>query len=67
MPDSEAKKKWMKENSKLIPIKFMKRTESDILEYLEDKPTATVIKNALRYYMTHEEEVNKYIESIRRS
>ena len=67
MPDSEAKKKWMKENSKIVPIKFMKRTESDILEYLEDKPTATVIKKALRYYMTHEDEVNEYIERMKKS
>ena len=63
MPDSEAKKKWIKENTKLI---IMKRTEADLLEYLEDKPTATVFKNALRYYMAHEDEVNAYIESLKR-
>lgn len=67
MSDSEAKKKWIKENTKLIPIKVMKRTEADLLEYLEDKPTATVFKNALRYYMAHEDEVNAYIKSLKKN
>lgn len=52
MSDSEAKKQWMKANSKMYSIKIMKRTESDILEYLEkqDKPVTT-IKQAIREYM----------------
>lgn len=53
MGDSEAKKKWMKENSKFIALKFMTRTESDLLEYLDSQgePRATVIKKAIREYM----------------
>lgn len=52
MPDSEAKKTWMKENSKQYAIKVMKRTEDDILKFLEsqEKP-ATTIKMAIREYM----------------
>jgi hypothetical protein len=54
MPDSEAKKLWMKQNSRMYSIKVMRRTESDILEFLEsqEKPIST-IKEAIRFYMEH--------------
>ena len=48
MPDSEAKKRWMKENSKIISFKMMLKSDKDILDFLQDKPTATTIKKALR-------------------
>lgn len=51
MPDSEAKKKWMKENSKIVSFKLMLKSDSDILDYLSTRPTATTIKLALREYM----------------
>ena len=51
MPDSEAKKRWIKENSKIVTIKMMNKGDKDIMDYLEDKPTATTIKAALREYM----------------
>ena len=52
MADSEAKKAWMKQNSKMYSIKVMKKTESDILEFLEkqERPIST-IKAALREYI----------------
>lgn len=55
MADSAAKKAWMKENSKMYSIKVMKKTESDILEFLEsqEKPI-TAIKTAIRFYMEHQ-------------
>ena len=51
MPESEAKKKWMRENTVVCSVKFNKNTEQDLLAYLEGKPTATVFKQALREYM----------------
>ena len=58
MPDSEAKKEWMRKNAKIISIKMMLKGDSDILQFLEDKPTATTIKLALREYMeNHKEEL----------
>ena len=57
MPDSEAKKRWMKENSKIISFKVMLKGDKDIIDFLRDKPTATTIKLALREYMkNHPEE-----------
>lgn len=56
MPDSEAKKQWMKENSRIISFKVMLRTESDIIDFLKDKPTATTIKAAIREYMNNHPE-----------
>ena len=52
MPDSAAKKAWMKENSRLFAIKVMKRTEADIFDFLtaQSNPSAT-IKAAIREYM----------------
>ena len=51
MPDSEAKKAWIKENSKIVSFKCMKKGDADILAFLQGKQTATVIKAALREYM----------------
>ena len=56
MPESEAKKQWMKENSITFSIKLMKRTEGDIIEFIDKLgdqgiPRGTVFKLALREYM----------------
>lgn len=62
MPDSEAKKKWMEKNTIVFSIKLMRRTEADIIEYLDATLAkgvgkGTVIKAALREYMeNHKEE-----------
>ncbi|MBO4796758.1 MAG: hypothetical protein J5553_05165 [Verrucomicrobia bacterium] len=48
MMESEAKKKWQKENTVFIGVKLQKRTDADILEYLEGKANQTEIKKALR-------------------
>lgn len=54
MADSEAKKLWMKQNSKMYSLKIMRRTESDILEFLEsqEKPVSA-IKEAIRFYIVN--------------
>ena len=51
MPDSEAKKRWMKENTKIISFKVMNKSDADIIEYLKTVPVATTIKAALREYI----------------
>ena len=61
MPDSEAKRKWIKENTIIFSVKLMKRTEQDIIEYLEkmaDQGVArgTVFKLAIREYMANHPE-----------
>ena len=54
MPESEAKKKWQKENTVFIGVKLQKKTDAEILRFLEGKQKQTEIKKALKYYMEHE-------------
>jgi len=56
MPDSAAKKHWMRENSKIISVKFMLKSDKDILDFLSERPTAPTIKTALREYMQNHPE-----------
>lgn len=53
MPDSEAKKKWAKENMLLIGLKLHRKHDSDIIEFLTDHnhEKQTIIKEALREYI----------------
>ena len=51
MGDSEAKKTWMKNNSTIITIKMMHKSDADLIEYLDGKQKAPIIKAALREYM----------------
>ena len=53
MTDSIAKKRWMKENTTIIAAKLNNRGDKDILDYLSDKATATIIKAAIREYMVN--------------
>ena len=50
--ESEAKRKWQKENTVFFGIKLQKTTDADIIEFLQNKSKQTVIKAALREYMT---------------
>ena len=54
MPDSKAKQRWIRENTTKLTIKFMNKSDADILQYLEDKQKATVVKKALRDQMEQE-------------
>ena len=51
MPESDAKKRWQKENTVFVGIKLQKSTDADILNYLEGKQNQTEIKKALREYI----------------
>lgn len=61
MPDSEAKRKWMAENSIVFSVKLMRRTEADLIEFFDKMqkrgvPRGSIIKQALREYMTNHKE-----------
>ena len=53
MYESEAKRKWQKENTVFIGVKLQKSTDADILQFLEGKANQTTIKAALREYMAN--------------
>lgn len=57
MAESEAHKKWVKENTVMVSVRLQKSTDKDILDYLSNKSNQTVIKLALREYIkNHSEE-----------
>lgn len=57
--ESDAKKKWQKENTVLVGIKLQKSTDKDILDYLEQREKSGLsksgaFKEALRLMMQQE-------------
>lgn len=49
MADSEAKKKWIKENSTNVAIRLMLKTDSDIIDHLAKYPSKSgEVKRLLR-------------------
>jgi hypothetical protein len=64
MVDSEAKKKWDKDNMVFVGFKLFrevkgKRNDQDIINFLEGKVKGEIIKAALREYMTNHKEEEK--------
>ena len=48
MPDSEAKRQWMAQNTTFIGLKLNNNTDADILAALEGKTRQTEIKRLVR-------------------
>ena len=51
MPDRESKKKWDAKNVRIFTVKFMRKTDQDVIAYLEDKNKRNIICAAIREYM----------------
>lgn len=49
----KAQYNWQKKGTVLIAARLQRKADADIVEYLEDKPNATIIKAALREYMAN--------------
>ena len=49
--ESEAHKRWMRENSKIYGVRIMKNSEPDLWEFLQGKESSAIIKLALREYI----------------
>ena len=59
-PDSEAKKRWDKENTVFVGLKFQKKTDQDVIDFLANKNKRDTVCKALREYMqNHPEEMPK--------
>ena len=56
MPESEAKKAWMKENTVFIGLKLNRNTDGDLLEALQDKQKQTEIKRLMRIALQSEKQ-----------
>ena len=58
MPDSDAKKKWVKENVLKVTFKLFREigsngNDQEIIDFLSDKNKSEVIKAALREYIAN--------------
>lgn len=47
------KLEWDKQNTVMQSVKLNRNTDADILEYLADKSKQTIIKAAIREYMSN--------------
>lgn len=52
----KAQEKYDAANTVRVNVKLNKKTDADILEFLEDKNKLGTIKAAIRMYMEHEKE-----------
>lgn len=60
MPESEAHKKWVRENTLRVVMKLQRRTDADILEKLESVPSKQgYIKDAIRAAIAREQTQDK--------
>ena len=53
MPDSEAKKKWDAKNVRIFTVKFFRKTDRDVIEFLEGKNKRGILCDAIREYMAN--------------
>ena len=59
MYESEAKRKWQKENTVFIGIKLQKSTDADIIAFLDGKRKQTELKKAIREYINNHPELKE--------
>lgn len=55
MPDSPSKKKWDAANVRIFTFKLFRRTDQDVIEYLESANRRNVICAAIREYIKNHE------------
>lgn len=48
MPETEARKQWVKDNTRFVGLRLNNHTDADILEAIDGKPMQTEIKRLIR-------------------
>ena len=56
MADAPSKKRWDKEHTVLMTIKFQRKTDQDCIDFLDGKNRRDTICAALREYMKNHKE-----------
>ena len=56
MPQPPSQTRWTKENTFMVSLKLMKRTDQDIIDFLQanetpDRSKQRILKDAMREYM----------------
>ena len=60
MPDAPSKKRWDKENTVFMTVKFQRKSDQDVIDFLEWKNKRDTVCAAIRFYAEHmKEEKNK--------
>ena len=54
--DSASKKKWDAQNTLIYTIKFMRKTDQDVIDFLQGKNRKETICKVVRYYIEHHKE-----------
>lgn len=57
MPDSEAKRRWMREHSVTVTVKLMRKADGAVIDFIDrevakGRNRSEVIKSALRAYVS---------------
>ena len=64
-PELESRLKWVKENTQQIKITLQLKYDSDVVDYFADgKNKRNTVLMALRYLMSHEEEVRSWYKGV---
>lgn len=59
MPDSPSKKKWDAANVRIITVKFFRKKDQDVIDFLEARNRHDAICAAIREYMENHREGDK--------
>lgn len=54
--DPPSKQKWDAVNTRTFSVKLFRKTENDVIEFLEDKNKRNIICAAIREYMENHKE-----------
>ena len=59
MADCPGKQRWDAENVRIYTFKLFRKTDEELIEYMENKPKGELIRNALREYMKFHPDVEE--------
>lgn len=57
MADAPSKQKWDAENTRTYTVKLFRKTDEELIEYMEGKPKGELIRKALREYMKYHPDI----------
>lgn len=56
MPNFPSKKRWDEQYTKVFTVKLMRKTDQDVIDYLEPRNKRNTILAAIREYMANHKE-----------
>lgn len=59
MPDPKSKQRWDKENVVIMTVKFMRKTDQDVIDFLQDQNKRNTICKVVREYIANHPEETK--------